>query len=54
MKKGKECHMKRNHFITNKFTSKGAQYFFNKLTGHWPYIGLLFIWGIWNSGMNIV
>ena len=33
---------------------KELSIFFNQLTGHSLYISLLFIWGIWNSGMNIV
>ena len=43
----------KNHLITKTFISKRAQYFFNQLTGHSLYIGLLFIWSIWISGMNI-
>ena len=33
---------------------KELNIFFNQLTGHSPYIGLLFIWGKWNSEMTIV
>ena len=60
--------MKKIYLITNNFTSKRAQYFFNQMIGHSPYIAFLFtgickimqillikkVWGIWNSGINIV